>query len=106
MRKVSDYQGWPNYETWAVNLWLSNDQGMYNFIQELTEAAVTHGEESYELGDTLETLIAEEENPLIEGASLYNDLLGKALGNVKWEYIAKYYMDEYKANLDDEDAQL
>jgi len=106
MRKVSDYQGWPNYETWAVNLWLSNDQGMYNFIQELTEAAVTHGEEPYELGDTLQQFIAEDLNPLTDEANLYSQLLANALDSVKWQYLAKNYIDEYKANLDDEDAQL
>jgi hypothetical protein len=26
----SSYNGWKNYPTWAVNLWLSNEQGTYN----------------------------------------------------------------------------
>lgn len=24
------YNGWPNYETWNVTLWLGNDAGLYN----------------------------------------------------------------------------
>jgi hypothetical protein len=25
------YNGWPNYETWNVMLWLDNDEPMYRF---------------------------------------------------------------------------
>jgi len=30
-----EYNGWKNFETWALNLWLSNDQGMYLATQEI-----------------------------------------------------------------------
>lgn len=26
------YQGWTNYETWAVSLWLDNDKGLYHEV--------------------------------------------------------------------------
>ena len=28
------YNGWTNYETWNVVLWMENDEGLYNLIQE------------------------------------------------------------------------
>jgi hypothetical protein len=34
------YNGWTNRETWALNLWLSNDQGLYETTRERVADAV------------------------------------------------------------------
>ncbi len=34
------YQGWANRETWAMNLWLANDQGLYLAALEVARDAV------------------------------------------------------------------
>lgn len=33
----NDYNGWANYETWNIVLWINNDEGMYNHALSLIE---------------------------------------------------------------------
>ena len=31
------YNGWKNYETWNVSMWIQNDEGFYSVAQECDE---------------------------------------------------------------------
>lgn len=82
--KNKGYNGWTNYETWAVKLWMDNDQGLYNMFREWTAES-----ETYELSERIKDFF-EEENPLNEMPSgVYHDLLNAALSEVNWYEIAE-----------------
>jgi hypothetical protein len=98
------YEGWTNYETWAVNLWLSNDEGSYDYVLGLACEAL----DDEDVPRALEALAVElkedlsENSPLAGEASVYSDLLGAALDRVEWREIADHWIraaDEERAAL-------
>ena len=97
-----DYNGWTNYETWNVKLWLDNEPCTYELQKELAEQAketakvdVWTREETdrFTLADLLKEWV-EDNRPDIE-ASMYSDLLGAALSEVNWNEIAETILEDY-----------
>ncbi|KEQ11277.1 hypothetical protein GZ77_26375 [Endozoicomonas montiporae] len=71
------YNGYSNYQTWNVVLWIFNEESLYRYWMERK----IYGN----LPDELQ-LWAEENTPVVTG--LYADLLGYALGMVDWHEVA------------------
>jgi hypothetical protein len=102
------YNGWDNYETWAVNLWLTNEEGIYNYCRGLALRAaidaptceqVREGiwtvEEAkrFLLADQLKSSV-EDMNPLADKATMFTDLLHAAISEVNWDEIATAFLDD------------
>ena len=77
------YNGWTNYETWAVKLWLDNEQG----DQEMMEEIVRENTEDRIAGEVLRDTLAECMPDL--GGTLWGDLLSSAWEGVNWREIAE-----------------
>lgn len=87
------YNGWRNYPTWAVNLWLTNDQGSEEWALEIVRAAVDNGSEHVRYDAASELKDAVREMCETEDASLASDLLGFALDSVDWYEIADAFIE-------------
>ena len=99
------YNGWSNYETWLVNLWMDNEPGGKEFIWEWLEVSTTGsalaGEEpsvsgiTYALSRYLKETYAEDADNL-DLPPFWKDLLNGALSEVSWMEIASHIMEEWE----------
>ena len=99
------YNGWTNYPTWCVNLWLANDRGLYEETIERTRAVIADEhptstvwtvEESrrFNVADAIESWVEDlTDDDSDDGAGLTVDLLGWALGHVNWHEIADAWIE-------------
>ena len=88
---MADYNGWKNYETWCVNLWLTNEPETERCLRMLAQTNAGLSHRADRLRDyTLDM------NGVIDGAGMYTspgltgmyaDLLRSALENVDWREI-------------------
>ena len=90
--KVPDYNGYTNKPTWAVALWINNEQSTQESV---LEAARNDKDDVYLFAGWLEDFI-KEENSLADEASLYSDLLGWALAYVDWDELAEHFINDAK----------
>ena len=82
---MSTYQGWTNYETWCVALWLDNEQGSYDYCVELAKDL---DGDTYALSERLKEM-HEEAAPEVTG--VFADLQNAALAAVNWRELAEHY---------------
>lgn len=100
------YNGWRNYETWAVKLWIDNEEGSYNYwlersreilLDPRTSDILTEGQTArYDLADELKR---EHEENAPEVSGVFADLLNAALSEVDWSEIAESMLADAKEEL-------
>lgn len=89
------YQGWANYQTWAVNLWYNNDQGLQNMCLEIARNGQVTEDPRTHTADALKEY-TETANPLQDEASMFSDLMTHAISSVDWYEIADAFLEMVK----------
>jgi len=99
------HNGWTNYETWNVALWMDNNEGDQNYWVERAEEVfrASQAGESYSsqtraeaAAHTLSDEIKEQHMEAcptdLPGPGCFADLLSAALSCVNWYEIAEHYI--------------
>ena len=91
----NEYNGWTNWETWVVNLWIDNDQRLNEYYGELVRVEVSKNKghrksTTFQLSLTLSEQF-DEWMPEIGG--LYLDLLNGAMREINWHEIARHLVE-------------
>ena len=106
--ETKTYNGWKNYETWAVKLWMDNDSGSYDYWQERTQELIDRDPDDkdgaiYDLSKAIESETKENAPEL--GATVYADLFNAALSEVDWYEIAESLVTDYIAEQEQSHAR-
>ncbi len=90
------YNGWTNYETWCLNIWIDNDQYLAERKAELVREVTLHYDDKqvYELSLLLESMVEELKDNALE-VGLLSDLLGGAIGKINFYELAEHYIEDF-----------
>ena len=97
MAENRKYNGWANYETWNVALWMGESGDFYAeiagdiFRQTKGNEYLSQLEQA--TSDFADSLKTEHEENMPEVTGCYSDLLGAALSEVDWYEIAEHYQE-------------
>lgn len=94
---ADNYNGWTNYETWNISLWMGEDDSFYrDMLRGVTD--------TYRASQILKEHF-NDEAPELTGT--YCDLLGAALSSVNWYEIAEHWVEEEEEDAEEvEDEEL
>lgn len=104
----NEYNGWFNYETWAVSLWLDNERGSHDHLLEEAKRCLeecerpntrSYSTQTREEAATImmaDILKAEHEESMPELEGVFADLLNAAMSEVNWYEIAEHAIEDAK----------
>jgi hypothetical protein len=88
MTTTEEYNGWPNYETWLVNLWLTNEEPIYRTSRATARAAGSDRQAGEAIKDTIPELLD------FPTTGMAADLVNAAMSRVDWVKIGESLREE------------
>lgn len=83
MSESTGYNGYSNYETWLVSMWLNNDRLTYNALEEIKAKDVSVHSKAEELEELVRELYE------FEPVGLVADFVNAAFARVDWAEIVE-----------------
>ena len=103
----NEYNGWTNYETWLVNMWIDNDEGSSDMWRERADEAIAATDDTDSFEDRKANAVAELSDTMKaefeDGAEslgltgFWVDLMNGALSEVNWNEIARHILEGIEA---------
>lgn len=102
------YQGWTNFETWCVALWLDNDEKLNKWIywkapkflkrqikeiEKLSDRKNSFTSAEIDFADLIKKYIEAKQPRAVKQSGLYGDLMSGALRAVNYREIAKHILE-------------
>jgi len=98
------YNGWTNYETWNLKLWMDNEAGTYSYHAELAEELLENAEPDFDFETKMDKATRDfasylkdeimENIPEEAVTGFYADMLGASISQINWQEIAESVMEE------------
>jgi hypothetical protein len=104
------YNGWTNYETWNVKLWMDNEEGSYLYWKDIAQECYDDADSCEDdavqslrnrLKEEYETNMEDWLDESKRSSSVWADLLGAALSEVNWHEIAQNMIEDVDKNEDE-----
>lgn len=97
------YNGWKNYETWLVNLWLDND-GTSEYLRERVREEYETREDfdAHQFGKVISEYVEEVYLEPAGNEGMLADLVNAALSEVDWQEIASHYEEDLPESEEEE----